>query len=358
MKVGYSFWGFLSDYRLFNGEEISASDGCYLYVWSIINELVKRGHSVYRMMPDRDNESVSKYGLEAFSLFSKDKRYRAYNSLQEKKYPELDVLFLEWRWEIPGRNSGTDKNNSEYTPDLDIQTQLLDYYSKTDTIIIASDQDYKMNSEDYKKVDVVFDWGFKHGWHVDVPFDWEEIWQFPIKELRTYPICYVGSRYERDWAVDKYLGSIGSNVDITLFGNWLERGRESDKKWPSLKFPSNKRISNFELKEILSSTFLSPLLAKEDYCKFGLMTGRIIECLLFGCVPVGVSEFYGVRKYLPEGLVISDANHFLGLAKDNQVSKMLLIDQLRSSLSWMDVSHFVDRIETAYQYGINIKRKK
>ena len=98
MRIGYSFWGFTSDYRIRNGKEISSPDGCFLYVWAVFQELIKRGHTVYRMMPDQDEEAVKKYGKNAFSLFSQDKRYASYHQALQadlNQLPELDVLFLE-----------------------------------------------------------------------------------------------------------------------------------------------------------------------------------------------------------------------------------------------------------------------
>ena len=314
MKIGYSFWGFTSDYKLRNNEEVSSPDGCFLYVWSIFQELVKRGHQVYRMMPDQDDEAVKKHGRDAFSLFSKDKRYLAYHQVMQadlNNLPDLDILFLEWRWPVDGKNINVGQNKKD--PDLDIHNYLLDYYSKTKTVVIGSDQDYKMTRDDISKVDVVFDWGFKHGWHVDVPFDWSEISQFSTLDSYRHPILYVGSRYERDDYIDKYIYPLAEKqIEVVLIGNWLERNRDSMEKWPLIKF-SDKRVTNFEFKDLISNTLVSPLLAKKDYNQYGLMTGRLIECLLFGAMPVGFKDFWGIDKYLPNELIVDSSESLFNL---------------------------------------------
>ncbi len=360
MRVGYAFWGFMSDYKIKNGKEVSAPDGCYLYVWSIVQELLRRGHEVYRMMPDRDEEAVKTYGKNAFYVFSPEKRYNAYANMVQvdlNDLPDLDLLILEWRWPIPGRNCEVDKNSEAYQPDLDIQNKLIEHYRNTNTLVIASDQDYKMTPEDVAKVDVVIDWGYKHGIHVDMPFDFNEIKQFVINKNNIYTISYVGSRYERDWAITKYLASAAKFVDVTCFGNWLEANRQSDKDWPEIKFPESKRISNEKLKTILSQTLVTPLLAKQEYCDYGLMTCRIVEAILFGCIPLGISEFYGITRYLPFELVVNSGEEIVRNIEYYKKHKQQIIEKLRESLSWMDAKHYVNVLENLYNERKHLKRR-
>ena len=354
MRIGMSFWGFMGDYRLKDGMEVSAPDGCYFYVWSIVQELVRRGHTVYRMMPDRDAEGVAAHGIDNFSLFSQDKRCAAYQAMEQadlNKMPDLDVLFLEWRWSIPGVNRPIDKSLPSYQPDLEYQSMMLTHYLGTKTVVIVSDQDYKLRESDVHYADIVFDWGHKWGWHVDMPFDMSEINQFPVRKRKGKPIAYVGSRYERDDAVERILSEASNSAKVYCYGNWREKDRDSVLRWPNIIFPHERRITNFEMANVLADTAIVPLLCKPEYSQYGLMTCRLLECILFGAVPMGMSSFYGIRKYLPESLVADGAIDVVGRVHWASEMAPEIVGSLRKSLQWMDATHFVDRIEKAERVG-------
>ena len=138
MKIGYSYWGFLADIKMNKGKEVSTPDGNAFYSWSIIHALLKARHKVYRMMPDRDKEAVEEFGKTVFSSFAKEKRYNVYKSMIDDWPDDLDILLMEWRFPIPGRNCDVNLSSSVYQPDLDIQNVMLDKYANTRTKIICN----------------------------------------------------------------------------------------------------------------------------------------------------------------------------------------------------------------------------
>ena len=54
MRIGYSYWGFLGDHKVFGGREVSTPDGNSTYSWSIVHEALEHGHEVWMMQQDRD----------------------------------------------------------------------------------------------------------------------------------------------------------------------------------------------------------------------------------------------------------------------------------------------------------------
>src|SRR6266511_2377091 len=85
MLIGYSFWGFL-------GPGIrDTPDGGRSHRRTLVDGLRARGHDIVFLQANRDL-------LEAGDDLAG--RYRWDSGL-----PELDALFLEWRWPIPGRTT-------------------------------------------------------------------------------------------------------------------------------------------------------------------------------------------------------------------------------------------------------------
>jgi hypothetical protein len=146
------------------------------------------------MMPDRDQEIVRQRGQYAFQSFAMEDRFAVYTALQPvalDALPELDLLILEWRWQIPGINTPDAKESTFYQPDWEIQQHLIGHYCQKQTKIVVFDLDYKMQPSDEGLVDFVLEPGFQRGpdHHVELPFDFEHIHDFPI--LPTAPSPYI-----------------------------------------------------------------------------------------------------------------------------------------------------------------------
>jgi hypothetical protein len=309
------------------------------------------------MMPDRDAAYIDRVGSAGFLSYATHDRYKAYCSMINRgdEFPDLDVLILEWRFPISGRNTGISRADPAYQPDLDIQNLLISKY-KGKAMIIAFDLDYKMGPSDDSTVDYVIELGFKRGdpHHVEIPFDFAHIHDFDILPPRQNSIVYVGNRYERDWAVDKYLANMPSDVDVKLYGNWTEGGRDSVTRWPSIKFGG--RLHPSEFREAVAHSSLTPLLLKKEYCDNGFMTARLIESLYFGTMPVVVEEFktdlvYKGLNYLEYEFCVHDADELRALAKklsDHDYRRNAIRRHRIKLGSFMDAYNFVDKIERIY----------
>ncbi|MFA5733056.1 MAG: hypothetical protein WC934_13795, partial [Acidithiobacillus sp.] len=327
MRIGYAFNGNLADekYDMFGRKE-STPNGNAFYSWCIINELQKEGHEVISLIPDKDKWIVDNFGKNAFKSFCTEERYKAYTNTQkatiwfntenrdiEIEELNLDLVLLEWRWPIPGRNCG-----EKYTErDLDIQNKILDKYAGK---VIAFDLDYKMTFDDSNddRILATIELGYKHTQfekihHVEIPFDFEHINDFDISPKYKHDLVYIGNRYERDRQLDQYIIPLSDNHNLKFYGNWLEGERDSKKKWPTINFGHRANISEF--RSIYKESLVTPLLSKDDYCVNGFMTARILEAIYFGCLPIGLSEHYSIRNYLPKELIARNYNDISNIIK-------------------------------------------
>lgn len=382
MKIGYSYWGFLGDKKLSRDfKPLSTPDGNAFYSWSIIHDLIKNGHEVVKVMPDRDKPGYELYGDDLFSSFAKQKRSKAYTSSASITYPEdmsectlcdvfdiwdnsglneCDQILLEWRMLIKGRNDFDSRSKGiDWQPDYFLQCCLIQYCIVRSIALTVFDLDYKLTEmqarqlkEEVKNVRI-FELGTK--WkdeHPDIqaetvaiPFDFDEIYTFKPQVKTNMKLVYVGNRYERDWCIYKYIPK--SDSGVVLYGDWLESNRDSIVRWPRINFKH--RVTASEMPAIYQDAATTVLLAKEDYCKYHFMTARLLEAVFYGTVPLFIEE-YG--KDFVKKLVGSYAN-VLTVHSEADVSKKMndfckgvsarvrVVNGLREELrSTFDVSNF------------------
>lgn len=364
MRLGYSYWGFLGDNKEdVNGNSLSTPDGNATYSWSIIWEAHRRGWQVYSMHEDRDRPAFKKYGQNNFGAFSQEKRLSAYTNLLQTNgvdLPDLDVLLVEWRFPIPGRNTVEAKGTKDYQPDFERQTQLIEYYSSRSTKIILWDLDYKLDMQDELDIHptAVFETAVNPRatfefpgtrTRVEPPTIVSDMLQFKTRSANTFrKAVYIGSRYERDDVITEYIKHASDTWpgSIEFWGNWLKTVGECRKIWPNVSY--NDRVTTKDFFNVYSEAVCCPLLAKRDYLKNGFITPRVFEALTFGTIPVGFDEALGINNYVI--FSARDGQDFTEIV--DHLSKLPLLerDRLRKlnieKLEFMDARHFVDKIQS------------
>lgn len=372
VRFGYSFWGFLGDVKLDGlGNSLSTPDGNATYSFSILHEAQLRGWDTILMQQDRDAPGYKAHDISLFSSFSCYKRGAAYRrSHQSDGYPELDVLLLEWRFPIPGRNVGVTKVDPNYQPDFDRQMALLHHYRSKNTKIIIWDLDHKLTIED------------EHRWYphaifetsvtprrqviertrVEPPICISELSQFDVeKPDPLVKMAYIGSRYERDDVIEEYLAPLsrewGWDQAIRFWGNWTrpDNLKECMVKWPNFSY--NGRITTRDFRKVYAKAVCVPLLAKRSYMETGFITPRPWEALMFGSIPIGFTATKGIENYVL--YTCTDAYDIKRVVE--HLERMSLADRRAErkenieKIEFMDVSNFVDRIEEVLD-GTNGRR--
>jgi len=357
MKVGYAWWGFMADKRWKDGKEFSSPDGSLLHSFSIINGFLDSGDEVYRLYPDRDEEYVKIKKQFAFASFSSISRRRAYNGIIPNKHivtsdtvslqwPQLDLVLLEWR--MPTDRNKLSPDHVDFDPDLMLQHQLIEHYTKKGIPIIALDLDYRMSLKDDKQVDYVLEPGFSRGLnhHIDIPFIMSEINQFQHLRPRR-KIVYIGSRIDRDEDFNRFFGKGDKNIQYEVWGNWIEKGRDSKTRWPHINFMG--RAQPYQMRDAYAFSTVTPLLMTEKYKENGFMPIRIIETILFGSIPLLPSDFCSHLDYVPRSFcAVQNEKNMLLVANhlDDINVRATTRNAIIEKLQRHDVKHFIHKIKS------------
>jgi len=362
MRLGYSYWGFLADRKFKDDKEVSTPDGNAAYSWSILYEAQKRGWDTYLMQENRDKNYIldCSMGRSGFRSFSQKKRWEAYIGTRKTadSFPELDVLLLEWRFPIPGRNVDVDKDDPNYQPDWDRQIELLEHYKGTDTKIIIWDLDHKFTDwhEEVWKPDAIFETSVNpkkqliERIRVEPPIVVDDLLQFPtIPCDPKRKLVYVGSRYERDDVIEEWIKPVSDRFpgEVEFWGNWLREPSltECKKMWPDVSY--NRRITMKDFREVYSTAVACPILAKQSYLETGFITPRPWEALMFGTIPIGLASHTGIEDYC--NYFVRDKYDLIACVDMLSRWSVKLRDDIRKEsiekIRFMDVSNFINKIE-------------
>lgn len=273
MKIGYSFWGFL-------GPGVTDTPD---------------GGRIVFLQPDRD---YTEAGLDLSATYTWD-----------VGLPEIDVLFLEWRWPIPGRNT-TWCGAAGHTCDLHRQQQLLDHYTRAlGTFTILWDKDRKLPVDDPLRgtSNVAVCEAAVHPTRGSVSL------LFPVADAalaatdsvalaarpRELPLAYVGNQYDRDSAFDTYFAPAAACHRHVVAGKWTRT-----QAWPHVSFVG--RVPFTEVAEIYGRTLATVVLLPDRYARAGQMTQRLIEAVLAGCVPLTPASIRSAERFTPRRLHVAN----------------------------------------------------
>jgi len=356
--IGLSFWGYLGD------NVADSPSGANFYLPSAIKELNKRGYKIYSLQEDRDGKLNEPIKYENFMIKDRIDSYNLLNFVEGNDFPELDILYIEWRWPIEGRNTINDIDKPSFTPDLIRQQEILDHYMNTNTKIVIWDQDYKITEVDEEKLmqnsnvkivetSVIPRKILMERHRINVPFDFDVMSDIGLNPVLSKNIIYIGNNYEREDIIDKYMYPISEKFPgiVKFYGNWRKYPAEFERvsnKWPNIDYKD--RITKADFEAVYRDSLCVPLLAKNDYLKNGFMTARLLESLYFGSLPIGFREFNGIDFYLLDELIVDSPEDFIKkyeeLANLSFYNKIVLRDrQVERLRDFMDVKYFVNILE-------------
>ena len=299
MKIGYSFWGFL-------GPGVTDTpDGGRSHRRVLIDGIRSRGHDVVFLQSDRDRTEA---GLDLSETFTWD-----------SSLPEIDALFLEWRWPIPGRNT-IPCGSAGHTCDLHRQQELLDHYTHAHgTPTILWDKDLRLPADDPLRADNVLI--CEAALH---PTPGAVSLLFPVADAalaaadpaalaattRDLPLAYVGNQYDRDRAFDTFFAPTARTVRHAVAGKWTRTDT-----WPHVSFVG--RVPFPEVARIYRRSVATVLLLPDRYARAGQMTQRLVEAVLAGCLPMvptavrSADRFAPRRLHVASGSDVTDMIHYL-----------------------------------------------
>lgn len=334
-RIGYSCWGFL-------GSGIKDTpDGGRSHRALLVRGLINRGHSVIMLQRDRDSH-------EAKAPVRIGQSY-------DEAFPDIDVLFLEWRWPIPGQN--TDASLPGYTPDLQRQRELLEHYSGSVDLIVW-DKDQQLASSPYEDRDLLVRAGarvLEPSFYPSAPDRARAL--FPVDPLqlavpaprryREIGLVYIGNKYDRDSEYIQYLAEASKYLNVHVYG-----------KWSKIPVPSQVKhhgqIPFQEVSSIYRRSLATVLLAPYRYMRTGQFTQRIFESLSNGCIPFIPHEYSGTAFLTPPfGVVANGADLAMQVKALKALSPARWQEVLEAHLAKLEpfyLDHTLDAIESAINH--------
>jgi len=365
MRIGIHYHGLLYDFQDHKHSWIDTPDGHRYGRPILIKELLKRGHDVFILSRGRE-EIAFRLSCDDGGLGVSYSNKCFYDNHED---PELDVVFLEYRWPT-WKNDRTHPQHdpSRYEPDLDRQRDVIETY-RGNTPIIAWDTDLKVTPEfeelhpELILADPSLETNRLTRDRVSLPFwtDWEQL--LPVAE--PYPVYgYVGNRYEREEQFQKYyfysqnmLRAAG--IQTTMHGNWLqtspERGSPQDLIRENTNVAFGHRMNFFDSMCLMNRFVCTTHVSKQSYYETGFVSPRYLEALAVGCPAL-----------VPEEMTSGPAGDLLGrksvvgnhvgvwslvgsIASMTLGQRIELIEEQRSTLKergLFSVSHVADFIES------------
>lgn len=289
VKIGYSFWGFLG------AGVTDTPDGGRSHRRVLVDGLRSRGHDLVFLQPDRD---YTEAGLDLSETYTWD-----------VGLPDIDVLFLEWRWPIPGRNT-TWCGAVGHTCDLHRQQELLDHYTRArGTLTILWDKDRQLPAEDPLRTtgNVVVCEAAAH------PTSGAVSLLFPVADAaltaadpsalavrpRDTPLAYVGNQYDRDAAFDAFFAPAAASHQHVVAGKWTRMDA-----WPHVSFIG--RVPFTEVAQIYGRSLATVSLLPDRYVRAGQMTQRLVEAVLVGCLPLTPATIRSAEQFTPRRLHVAN----------------------------------------------------
>ena len=297
MKVGISYWGFCEK---FHDSKVSNTPDGHRYGRPVlVDSLLASNHEVYSLQEKREDSPYP--GI--------------YYDYAGNEYPDIDVLFVEWRWPTY-KNFGKQK----FEPDLDRQVSLLDFYHGKIPIVVW-DTDLKMTSADERRwsetiiADPSFEPRILTRKRSRLTF-WSDF--KPLIETRSGLIefGYIGNNYERDRMFSKYYSSPSrvlrsSGIQTKVHGNWLQRSPERASPEELIKVHPNiafgPRVSFQGSMKLLNGFICTVHVTKPSYAAMGFASPRYLENIVVG-TPALVPHEFKYSSLLGEKWAVSDAD--------------------------------------------------
>lgn len=355
-NVGISYWGLCYQFYDHKFSSLQTPDGHRYGRPLMISSLLNAGANVISLQREREPFTI---GIDKFQTPLGKLNH-------DDGFPELDVLFLEWRWKTY-KNDRTHPsfNKALYEPDYDRQVQLIEHY-KTRCPIIAWDTDHKITADDELRwpelliADPALLPRPLTRQRARLPF-WSD-WNSLISVSSPLPIYgLVGNNYERDEQFKKYYFDVqntvrSKGVQVSMYGNWLQNSPErqspqsliSDNPYVSF----GHRMNFYDSMHVMNTFICTTHVSKQSYYETGFISPRYFEAVAVGCPALMPEEMAAgpAGPLFDEYIVKSSTDVFLAIKKLNCLSmndRKGIVDrqkELLKSTGWFSVDRAVQAV--------------
>ncbi len=276
--------------------------------------------------------------------------------------PDVDVLFCEWRWLIPGRNT-TRCGAPGHTCDLHRQDELVSHYTLGQGVsTVLWDKDRQLACDDplrRRRNVAVCEPALR-------PHPGAASLLFPVADaaldavdpvalaawFRPLPLVYVGNQYDRDEAFDTFFAPAGARFPHHVAGKWTRTSR-----WPHVHFTG--RCAFADVEPLYQSALATVLLLPDRYAKAGQMTQRLFEAVLAGCLPITPASIADAHRFAPAVLHAADGGDVIARIEQLRIlagtlahvdllaACMRALDQFRLSRQLATLNQILERLTDA-----------
>lgn len=349
MRVGYSFWGYLTPFE--ENNVLATPDGERGNRVDFVEEMLKRGHSVTRLQVQRDERPYPGVGLHAATCDG---------------FPDVDIAYFEWRWPTWKNDSRLSPTGKATEPDYERQMACLRHYHSRGVPIVIHDGDLKMTPEEELEFPnaVLTDACVnpRHQTRKRLTLPWCNYLKRRLRPVDySYSYTYVGNNYERDLQFGKYYRDPSASlrragIQTTIYGNWLDRSPErkdpADLIADSPHIAFGGRLAYNQIFDAFNRSVAVTHITKDEYTPYGNITGRFMEAVMSGVVALIPHEYVHAR---PVGLgewVVSSPEDVTScvkrLASMSAAERLSIVqEQERALRSVVDIrpEHRVDFLE-------------
>ncbi|MEW2219523.1 hypothetical protein AB0939_09490 [Streptomyces sp. NPDC006990] len=338
MRIGYSHWGFLGD------GITDTPDGGRSHRKVLVDGLLAGGHDLVFLQANRD-ETESRSPVAG--------PYKWHAGL-----PEVDALFLEWRWRIPGRND-TACGSPGHTCDLHRQQELLHHYVHhlgLPTLLWDKDQQLAPDDPLRSAGNVTVCEPALHprcgARSLLFPLADEAVDRADTRALagkeRRLPLVYVGNQYGRDIAFGEFFAPAARHFPHAVAGKWTDTAR-----WPHVNFLGRVPFRQGVL--LHQEAHATVLLAPERYASSGQFTQRIFESVLAGCAPITPAHYRAAGTVVPDELHAHHSTHVTGITHAltlmGVAERARLLDRCLRRLDLFRLSRQLDTIHAVFDHS-------
>lgn len=262
--------------------------------------ILRAGHDIVFLQADRD---LAEAGHDLTAGYTWD-----------RGLPEIDALFLEWRWPIPRRNTlraappGTPvtctaktsswpltrsaASSSPVVWDKDLQLPASDPLRRMPQVTVCEAALFPPSGAVrllFPACDAVLD-----------AADPAALATAP----RPLPLAYAGNQYDRDEAFGRFFAPAAACFRHRVAGKWTRTAA-----WPQVNFTG--RCPFPEVGRLYRTALATVLLVPGRYARAGQMTQRLAEAVLAGCLPITPAAIAGAATFTPPILHAADGQQVI-----------------------------------------------
>lgn len=270
----------------------------------------------------------------------------------QQKLKNIDCVFFSWRWPLPDNEKYKERNQAYQR-----QWQLMEQCHKFAIPFIIHNQDYKIELEELREI-------LELGGRITAPAvhppDLHQTLHFPMVfqdagnrygdsgSTRGNWITYIGNNYERMDTIQKYLAFDEDEIEVLIYGNWLNPtsgdGRPDPKTvlraFPHVRFKG--KCAQSQVIDNLKIARATIQVGKKSYMQTSLIALRWLEAAAAGTVSLIPTEWSIAKEQAGTVRSKIDVINTMQSLSDPTIARSIADRQRQQVMEWCDPYRWVE----------------